>query len=96
MAIKVYVISDRSLIDLIEDNDLDGFKEVLAEDDTLYFDAPEYSTRKLKLSLSAPASATAQTNAPRWNAIRSAPANPPTSSSSMPSRTTDFIAHNLF
>lgn len=41
MAIKVYVIDDRTAIDLIQEDDLDGFKEYLAEDDTLIFDEPE-------------------------------------------------------
>lgn len=41
MDIKVYVITDRTAIDLIMDNDLDGFKAYLAEDDTLYFPEPE-------------------------------------------------------
>lgn len=41
MDIKVYVITDQTAIDLITDNDLDGFKAYLAEDDTLYFPEPE-------------------------------------------------------
>ena len=41
MDIKVYVITDKTAIDLITDNDLDGFKAYLAEDDTLYFPEPE-------------------------------------------------------
>ena len=41
MDIKVYVITDQTAIDLITDNDLDGFKDYLAEDDTLYFPEPE-------------------------------------------------------
>ena len=41
MDIKVYVITDQTAIDLITDNDLDGFKDYLAEDDTLYFAEPE-------------------------------------------------------
>ena len=41
MDIKVYVITDQTAIDLIADNDLDGFKAYLAEDDTLYFPEPE-------------------------------------------------------
>ena len=32
---------DQTAIDLITDNDLDGFKAYLAEDDTLYFTEPE-------------------------------------------------------
>lgn len=41
MDIEVYVITDQTAIDLITDNDLDGFKAYLAEDDTLYFPEPE-------------------------------------------------------
>lgn len=41
MDIKVYVITDQTAIDLITDNDLDGFKAYLAEEDTLYFPEPE-------------------------------------------------------
>lgn len=41
MSIKVYVISDRTAIDYIQDDDIDGFKDYLAEDDTIYFDEPE-------------------------------------------------------
>ncbi len=41
MFVKVYVISDRTAIDYIMDYDLDGFKEYLAEDDTLIFPEPE-------------------------------------------------------
>lgn len=41
MDIKVYVITDQTAIDLITDNDIDGFKAYLAEDDTLYFPEPE-------------------------------------------------------
>ena len=41
MDIKVYVITDQTAIDLISDNDLDGFKAYLAEEQTLYFPDPE-------------------------------------------------------
>ena len=41
MDIKVYVITDQTAIDLITDNDIDGFKAYLAEEDTLYFSEPE-------------------------------------------------------
>lgn len=37
MDIKVYVITDQTAIDLIIDNDLDGFKAYLAEEETFYF-----------------------------------------------------------
>ena len=41
MDIKVYVITDQTAIDLITDNDIDGFKGYLAEADNLYFSEPE-------------------------------------------------------
>ena len=41
MSIKVYIVEDATAIDLIQSNDLDGFKAYLAEDDTLYFGEPE-------------------------------------------------------
>ena len=41
MAIQVYVVSDPLAIDFIENEDIDGFKEYLASDDTLLFSEPE-------------------------------------------------------
>lgn len=41
MAINVYVISEPSVINLIEGGDLEGFKEELSVDDTLIFHDPE-------------------------------------------------------
>ena len=41
MDIKVYVITDQTAIDLLTNDDLDGFKAYLSEDDTLYFPEPE-------------------------------------------------------
>ena len=45
MSIKVYVVEDSTLIDFIQDNDLDGFKAYLDETKEnghyLYFDEPE-------------------------------------------------------
>jgi hypothetical protein len=41
MSIEVYVVTDRTAIDYIEDGDIDGFKEYLAEEETLYFEEPE-------------------------------------------------------
>ncbi len=38
MPIKVYVIKDRTAIDFIEDNDIDGFKQYLSEEEYLMFD----------------------------------------------------------
>lgn len=42
MSIKVYVINDSNLIELLQNDDLEGFKEYLNDDDTLYFPDPEY------------------------------------------------------
>ncbi len=39
--IKVYVITDQTAINLITDNDLDGFKAYLAENDALHFPEPK-------------------------------------------------------
>ena len=41
MSITVYIVEDATAIDLIQNNDFDGFKAYLAEDDTLYFGEPE-------------------------------------------------------
>lgn len=41
MAIQVYIVSDPLAIDLIENEDIDGFKEYLDSDDTLLFPEPE-------------------------------------------------------
>lgn len=40
MPIKVYVIKDCTAIDFIEDNDIDGFKQYLSEEEYLMFDDP--------------------------------------------------------
>ena len=40
MDIKVHVITDRTLIDLFEDNDIEGFRKHLEEDGTIYFEEP--------------------------------------------------------
>ena len=41
MSVKVYVVSEPLAIDFIVDDDIDGFKELLDSDDTLYFPEPE-------------------------------------------------------
>ena len=41
MAVKVYTISDPLAIAFIMNEDVDGFKEYLDSDDTLYFGEPE-------------------------------------------------------
>lgn len=44
MAVKVYTISDPLAIDFLVNDDIDGFKEYLDSDDTLYFAEPEEFT----------------------------------------------------
>ena len=39
--IKVYVVTDQTAIRLITDNDIDGFKAYLAENDALHFPEPK-------------------------------------------------------
>lgn len=39
--IKVYMVNDKVAIQYIEDNDIDSFKDYLAEEEYLYFDEPE-------------------------------------------------------
>lgn len=41
MSIKVYVLTDPILIDFAQVGDIEGFKEFLDSDDTIYFNAPE-------------------------------------------------------
>lgn len=41
MSIKVYVLKDPILIDFAQDDDIEGFKEYLDSDDTIYFNDPE-------------------------------------------------------
>lgn len=41
MAVKVYVISDSEAINFLIDNDLEGFKNYLAEDEYIDFGEPE-------------------------------------------------------
>lgn len=41
MSVQVYVISDPLAIDFIQNDDIEGFKEYLDSDDTLYFAEPE-------------------------------------------------------
>lgn len=40
MSTKVYVITDRTAIDFIENNDIDGFKHYLSDEEYLMFDEP--------------------------------------------------------
>ena len=40
MSIKVYVLTDPILIDFAQDGDIEGFKEYLDSDDTIYFNDP--------------------------------------------------------
>ncbi len=41
MSVKVYVISEPLAVDLLVNNDIDGFKELLDSDKTLYFPEPK-------------------------------------------------------
>ncbi len=41
MPIKVYVLTDPILIDFAQDGDIEGCKEYLDSDDTIYFNDPE-------------------------------------------------------
>lgn len=41
MSVKVYVLTDPILIDFAQDGDIEGFKEYLDSDDTIYFNDPE-------------------------------------------------------
>lgn len=41
MSIKIYVLTDPILIDFAQDGDIEGFKEYLDSDDTIYFNDPE-------------------------------------------------------
>ena len=54
MSVKVYVIKDRTAIDFIEDNDIDGFKQYLSEEEYLMFDDPkQYETETEALAFCA-------------------------------------------
>lgn len=54
MPIKVYVIKDRTAIDFIQDNDIDGFKQYLSEEEYLMFDEPiEFGTETEALAFCA-------------------------------------------
>lgn len=51
MSAKVYVIKDRTAIDFIENNDIDGFRNYLAEEEYLMFDEPvEFETEREALA----------------------------------------------
>lgn len=41
MSIKIYVLTDHILIDFAQDGDIEGIKEYLDSDDTIYFNDPE-------------------------------------------------------
>ena len=54
MSAKVYVIKDRTMIEFIESNELDGFKNYLAEDEYLMLDEPvEFETEQEALAFCA-------------------------------------------
>lgn len=58
-------------MNFVIDGDIEGFKEYLDSDDTIYFNEPNASTPRPKHSHTAPASAMVLMNALRWNAIHS-------------------------
>lgn len=54
MSAKVYIVIDRTAIDFIENNDIDGFSNYLAEEEDLMFDAPvEFETEQEALAFCA-------------------------------------------
>lgn len=54
MSAKVYVIRDRALIEFIENSDLDGFKNYLAQEEYLMLDEPvEFETEQEALAFCA-------------------------------------------
>ena len=54
MSAKVYIVTDRTAIEFIENNDIDGFKNYLAEDEYLMFDEPiEFETEHEALAFCA-------------------------------------------
>ena len=51
MSAKVSVIKDRTAIDFIENNDIDGFRDYLADEEYLMFDEPvEFETEREALA----------------------------------------------
>lgn len=48
MSIKVYVVEDSNLIEHLQNDDLEGFKEYLNENETLYIPEPEYFDSEAK------------------------------------------------
>lgn len=54
MSVKVYVISEPLAVDLLVNNDIDGFKELLDSDKTLYFPEPKiFDTEEMALAFCA-------------------------------------------
>ena len=54
MSAKVYIVTDRTAIEFIENNDMVGFKNYLAEDEYLMFDEPiEFETEQEALAFCA-------------------------------------------
>lgn len=51
MAAKVYIVTDRTAVDFIENNDIVGFKNYLSEDEFLMFEKPvEFETEQEALA----------------------------------------------
>ena len=54
MSAKVYIITDPNLIEFVENNDIDGFKNYLSEEEYLMFDEPvEFATEQEALAFCA-------------------------------------------
>ena len=80
MSIKVYVLTDSILIDFAQDGDIEGFKEYLDSDDTIYFNNPEtFDTEAEALAYCAGIGYGKDERAPveRYSLLSSAPENLP-------------------
>ncbi len=54
MSVKVYIVKDRTAIDIIENNDIDGFRNYLADEEYMMFDEPvEFETGQEALAFCA-------------------------------------------
>lgn len=54
MPVKVYIVKDRTAIEFIEDNDIDGFKNYLGDEEYPMFDEPvEFETEQEALAFCA-------------------------------------------
>ncbi len=74
MYTKVYVVTDQTAIEYLQNDDLEGFKQYLSEDETLDFGDPIYFSGEKKPAPSAPASPTANPTTAPSTPTPSAPA----------------------